>query len=267
MEMSLNNTTSRTFYIPQNLLDGTIKIALVGVGSTGSSMLTELFQLNGVLTKLGFDGLHVTAYDGDVVTPSNIYRQNFWAHDINLSKSEVSIKRLNQFGNVNWEYETRFFNQEDAKKCNFDILITAVDKASVRYEIGQALSELPNKGLWLDLGNDNHRSNVLLGSLNKNGTGGVNRLPSPFELFGGQWLESSKNENDTPSCSTQEAIAKQTFGINGMTARSASSMLLFPLLKHGELKHHGLFIDLHDADISKMPVDPLQWSMYGYEEE
>ncbi|EPR7483984.1 TPA: PRTRC system ThiF family protein [Vibrio parahaemolyticus] len=259
--------TARSFYIPHKWTEQRIKVALVGLGGTGSAMLTELFQMGGILKNLGYAGLDVVAYDGDTVSQSNVFRQNFWEHDIGKNKAEVLINRFNQFGGINWKAVPEFFTSQSVINGDFDLLITAVDKASVRIEIGQALERSSKQGLWLDMGNDNHQANVLLGSLNKNGSGSPLRLPSPFELFGSQWAESAKTEVDTASCSTAEAIKKQTFGINGMTARSAASMLLFPLIRSGELRHHGLFIDLHQADISKMPVDPLQWSIYGYQEE
>lgn len=260
-------STARNFYIPHKWIDRRIKVALVGLGGTGSAMLTELFQMSGILNNLGYAGLDVVAYDGDTVSQSNVFRQSFWGHDVGKNKAEVLINRFNQFGGINWKAVPEFFTSKSVIYEEFDLLITAVDKASVRSEIGQALERTSKQGLWLDMGNDNHQANVLLGSLNKNGSGSSSRLPSPFELFGEQWAESAKSEVDTASCSTAEAIQRQTFGINGMTARSAASMLLFPLFRNGELKHHGLFIDLHQADISKMPVDPLQWSIYGYHEE
>ncbi|HHC7267576.1 TPA: PRTRC system ThiF family protein [Vibrio parahaemolyticus] len=259
--------TARTFYIPSDWVDRKIKIALVGCGGTGSAAATEIFQLSGVLEKLGCDGLDVTAYDGDLVSESNVFRQNFWQHDVGNNKADVLITRFNQFGGVNWKSKPVFFTGEMAVTEEYDLLITAVDKASVRYEIGRALDTSVKRALWLDMGNDNHQSNVLLGNASRHNFYGGKRLPTPFELFGSQWEEAAKTEVDTASCSTEEAIQKQTFGINGMTARSAASMLLFPLLRFGKLDHHGLFIDLHQAEITKMPVDPLQWSFYGYQEE
>lgn len=257
--------TQRSFFIPSHWLDRELKIALIGLGGTGSAMLTELFQMSGILSKIGGKPFIVDAYDGDLVSESNILRQSFWAHDIGQNKAEVLINRFNQFGGIEWNAIPEFFNGDHCKNNKYDLIITAVDKASVRYEIGEALSKQNNNALWLDLGNDNHQANVLMGSAS--GYSDSTPLPSPFQLFGQQWLKASKNEVDTASCSTHEAIQKQTFGVNGMTARSAASMILFPLLRYGKIDHHGLFIDLHEADISKMPVDPLQWSIYGFHED
>lgn len=256
--------SARTFYIPHQWVDRKIKIALIGLGGTGSAMLTELFQMSGLLQKLGHDGFDVVAYDGDTVSESNVFRQNFWQHDIGMNKAEVLINRFNQFGGLNWIAKDQYFDSDECRDNTFDLLITAVDKASVRNEIGRTLSTSQRFGLWLDLGNDKDCSNVLLGS--QSPTNSKDRLPTPFELFGSQWAAVEQTEVVTDSCSHEQAIAKQTFGINGMTARSAASMLLFPLLRNGNLKHHGLFIDLATAEIRNMPVDPIQWTIYGYEE-
>ena len=260
--------TQRDFYIPSHMLDRKLKVAVIGLGGTGSAFLTELFQMDGILKRIGGYGFSVDAYDADMVSESNVFRQNFWPHDLGKSKAEVLINRFNQFGGLSWNAIPEFFTAETATSTYYDIIITAVDKASVRYEIGEALLNSNHKGLWLDLGNNNHEANVLLGSISKNG-GSVevneNALPTPFQLFGKQWKEASEVEVDVSSCSTLDAIHKQTFGINSMAAKSAASMLLFPLLRFGKLSHHGLFINLHEADISKMLVDPFQWSLYGYE--
>lgn len=266
MNNMISSSTSRSFYLPESMTSGVIKVLLIGLGGTGSAIVSDLFQLHGTLVAIGHDGLHVTAYDGDHVSQANIFRQQFWSHDINHNKAEVLINRLNQFGNTDWVAVPRYLEKEDLYNEKYDLVITAVDKASVRVLVGEALEYRKRMGLWLDLGNDNHQSNVLLGSQSSHGTGAAKRLPTPYELFGSQWREASINEVDVNSCSTLQAITKQTFGINSMTAKSAVSMILFPLLRNGELRHHGLFIDLHDADISKMPVDPLQWSLYGYNE-
>lgn len=258
--------TERTFHIPSSWLEKKLTVVLLGLGGTGSSILTELFQLDGVLKKLGGQGLHVIAYDGDVVSESNLFRQAFWEFDLGLNKAEVLINRLNQFGGIEWEAKPKFCNSEILKGMDFDLLITAVDKASVRFEIGNALQGKDKFGLWLDMGNSEDQSNVILGSISGYDSTGI-PLPSPYQLFGAQWLEATKNEDDTPSCSTEMAIQRQTFGVNGMTARSASSMLLFPLLRTGKLKHHGLFIDIKMAEITKMNVDPLQWALYGYNKQ
>lgn len=265
MDIQSIPNTARTYYVPPHFIDKKLKVVIAGLGGTGSAMISELMQLNGILCGLGFKGLHVTAYDGDLVSESNVYRQNFWPYDIGRNKADVLISRINQFTGLNWDAVPDYLTTEELLDQNFDLLITAVDKAAVRYEFGKALNKSLTKALWLDLGNGNHQANVLLGSASKHNPD-KNRLPSPFELYGSQWAEIATSEIDSSSCSTEEAIQRQTFGINGMTARSATSMLLFPLMRSGKLNHHGLFIDLHEAEITKLKVDPLQWSVYGYTE-
>ena len=239
-----------------------INITLIGCGGTGSAMLTELFQMNGILKALGGTGLNVTAIDGDEVSTSNVFRQNFWAHDVGLNKAEVLISRFNAFGGLNWKFSSEYIT-DTSSLPPADIIITCVDKASVRLDINKAInkrSRLSNDCYWLDLGNDNHTAQAYFGQAFSG-----KDIPSPFDLFGSQWETISKTEHEVPSCSTEAAIAKQTFGINSMCAKSAASMLLFPFFRQGRLEHNGIFIDLHEATTTRMNVSPIEWGFYGWQ--
>lgn len=66
-----------------------ITINLVGVGGTGSQVLTSLARINHALIALGHPGLHVVAYDSDEVTLANIGRQQFSMVDIGLDRKSV----------------------------------------------------------------------------------------------------------------------------------------------------------------------------------
>lgn len=249
--------------IPDHWLTDVVDVTLVGLGGTGSAMLTQLFQLHGILKRLGGKGLRVTAIDGDEVSHSNVYRQNFWSHDIGKNKAEVLISRFNMFGEINWKAVPEFITGSNLHLLRCDLLITAVDKASVRYDIGVQLNKLQSQGLWLGLGNNDFNANVFIGSQAPSKTESFH-VPSPFELFGTQWQSLTPTEDDTPSCSTEEAISKQTFGINNLTATSAASMLLFPLFRTGSIDFHGLYIDVRTGNISSVPVHPDQWAALGY---
>ncbi|WP_256385057.1 PRTRC system ThiF family protein [Photobacterium toruni] len=240
--------------------DKVINITLIGCGGTGSAMLTELFQMNGILKALGGKGIHVTAIDGDEVSTSNVFRQNFWAHDVGLNKAEVLISRFNMFGDLNWDFIPTYIT-ESSLLPSTDIVITCVDKASVRLTINDVINSRMRylDGYWLDLGNDNHTAQAYFGKALSG-----KDIPSPFDLFGSQWETISETEHEVPSCSTEEAIAKQTFGINSMCAKSAASMLLFPFFRQGRLEHNGIFIDLHEATTTRMNVDPIEWGFYGW---
>ncbi|ENP8454906.1 PRTRC system ThiF family protein [Photobacterium damselae subsp. damselae] len=249
--------------LPLSFGEREIRITLIGCGGTGSALLGDIFQLSGILKALGGAGIHVTAIDGDEVSQSNVFRQSFWQHDIGLNKAEVLISRFNTFGGLNWSFKPHYVD-ETTSLGNTDIIVTCVDKASVRTLIAKRIEASyfrnSDEVYWLDLGNDNHTAQVYFGKA-KSGLD----IPSPADLFGSQWLEIAKTEHEVPSCSTEQAIAKQTYGINSMCAKSASSMLLFPFFRQGKLDHNGLFIDLHAATTTRMNVNPIEWGFYGWE--
>lgn len=59
-----------------------ITVNLIGSGGTGSQVLTCLARLDVTLRALRHPGLHVTLYDPDTVSASNIGRQLFGASDL-----------------------------------------------------------------------------------------------------------------------------------------------------------------------------------------
>lgn len=54
-----------------------VTVNLIGGGGTGSQILTSLARLDVTLRSLDHPGLHVTLYDPDTVSQSNIGRQLF----------------------------------------------------------------------------------------------------------------------------------------------------------------------------------------------
>lgn len=253
--------------IPHRWLDKQISIALVGCGGTGGEMLDELFRIDSLLKALGGQGLHVTAYDPDRVTGANIGRQRFWPCDIGFNKAEVLITRVNSFGNTDWEYEKVAFDiQEHAS--SFNMLITCVDKPEVRAEIGRKSKEhldsekdfyrgaSDEPQFWLDCGNDAFRGNVILGHFYLGDA--PQKIPNVYDLY--PVLDTMKG-NDEPSCSTVAALEKQDYGINRSVAREAAN-LVWQFLRHGELGHHGSYIDIKAGTVTPLAIDENVWKTF-----
>lgn len=142
-----------------------INIALVGVGGTGSQVLTHLAKIHTALVALDHIGLHVTAYDDDIVTEANIGRQLYSTSDIGLNKAQVLISRINRYFGFNWKSVSAKYKGE---KCN--IVISCIDTAKGRIQIGKLIKnesvyvEPFEKFLyWLDFGNLQNSGQVILG--------------------------------------------------------------------------------------------------------
>lgn len=249
-----------SYRFPAAWLDKHINVALVGCGGSGGEMFDELYRIHSLLIALGGKGLNVTAYDPDTVSPSNIGRQRFWPADVGFNKAEVLVNRVNNFGGLRWSAVDRLFNAEDVSWLHIDILITCVDSPVPRAEIGQYCQRNDFRNvekLWLDCGNSSHSGNVILGHLSGSEDMPV-RLPNVFELYP---MLATMQESNEPSCSTQEALMRQDYGINRSVAREGAN-LLWQLIRHGSIPHHGSYIDIRSGTVSPLAINESVWATF-----
>jgi PRTRC genetic system ThiF family protein len=257
-------SVKQTFNLPEKWLGKPINITLVGAGGTGSALLTELFQMSFLLNEVsnGTTYLNVVVFDDDEVSHSNIGRQAFYCHDVNNNKAETLVNRLNNFGGANWTAIPERFTPEMLPN-NTNILITCVDSAKVRADIGNFYKKTNyNKQdpiLWLDTGNGSDSGQCIFGGLHSKGS----PLPNVFDLYPSL---SSIKDVPTDSCSHIEAVSRQDYGINKKVALEASG-LLWQLIRHGSLQRHGAIIDIKDGTTIPIPIDPNYWSMLGFTQD
>lgn len=238
-----------------------ISVNLVGAGGTGSQVLTALARMNHALTELNHAGLIVRLWDDDVITEANLGRQLFAESELGLHKSVALINRTNRFFGTDWKAETRRFEKdcygrlpENAKET---ITITCVDNVQARFRVAEILKEKSNyrnysnePSYWIDMGNSQYTGQVLLSTVRtirqpkseKYET--VSNLPFITEEFG-ELLKQSEQQDDTPSCSLAEALAKQDLYINSTLAQMGSS-LLWSLFHNGLTENRGFFLNLKD---------------------
>lgn len=236
-----------------------ISVNLVGAGGTGSQVLTALARMNHALTELNHAGLIVRLWDDDVITVANLGRQLFAESELGLHKSVALINRTNRFFGTDWKAETRRFEKdcygrlpENAKAT---ITITCVDNVQARFRVAEILKEKNNyrnysnePSYWIDMGNSQYTGQVLLSTVRtirqpkseKYET--VSNLPFITEEFG-ELLKQSEQQDDTPSCSLAEALAKQDLYINSTLAQMGSS-LLWSLFHNGLTENRGFFLNL-----------------------
>jgi len=257
------------FHIPSSLVNKRIRIAVVGVGGTGGEVLDALTRLDFGLKALGNpEGIHVTAFDADMVEPHNIGRQRFSESDIGLHKSIALIHRINMFYGMDWDAEPTFFNPTQESVRGFDLIIGCVDKASFRVELGklaqQQHASSPNTTLWLDMGNGQHSGQCVLGHVFKTSDEPL-RLPTVYDLYP-SLADPSHDNDDTPRCSLAEALTGengQDLYINGSLATMGMN-LIWQLFTKGELDHHGLNIDVKTLKSSPLMIDEQAWAFFGY---
>jgi len=237
-------------------------VILAGCGGTGSRILTGLTSLHTALLALGHHGLDVTVYDPDIVTESNIGRQNFSPADIGLHKSVVLVTRVNQFMGLNWRAATDKFPHDESRgysSYSGTILITAIDSAMGRVKIADHLRERSHISYWFDTGNTKNSGQVILGSSRNISQPGfddvVEKLPTVADLYD---LASVNEEDHGPSCSLADALKHQDLMVNPIIA-SWAIHILWQGFKQGYLSHHGCFVDLQSTRVIPLPVDPDVW--------
>lgn len=243
------------WHTPTDYLSSEVTVHLVGCGGTGSFVMSELSQLHELLVRLGHPGLNVIAFDGSVVREANLGRQRFHSVDLGLPKSQALIDAERCYNGFNWEACGDYHVGNRNYRKTPLLTITAVDKPSFRRDFGRwfNLERKHNANLlWIDAGNDNSSGQVILG-----GAG----LPTAFDLFSEQY---ERLQDDTSkSCSSEEAIAKQDFGVNSTAARIVGQ-LIWNMLRHGGLDSHGALFDSRRLSIDPLPIDPKVWAAYGY---
>lgn len=250
-------------YTSSNLLNSNdpVKIALIGAGGTGSQFLTGLGQINHAILELGHvTGLHVTVFDADTVSESNIGRQLFSPVDVGENKARILVERINRFYGTCWKSYPVFFNENISDR--FDIVISCVDTVASRRSIQKYLENNDghwNPIYWLDMGNTNATGQVILSATNtKQPEGGCASLPDIFSFFPD--LEDHEDQ-DAPSCSMREALQKQDLFIN----RNISGFgldILWRLFRYGKIEHHGCFVDLENYTTRPLRVINSYISFY-----
>ena len=229
-------------------------VTVVGAGGNGSQMLTCLARLHHAITALGHEGFELTVYDPDTVSPANIGRQMFSPSDVGAAKVDVLITRINSFFGLAWQARPVRFDTHDRA----DLVIACVDSPKSRAEVRRLIHSVP---YLLDLGNRAADGQALLGQiLPARGKDAVGRLdlPDPYKLLP-ELVNTQGKQDDAPSCSLAEALARQELFINDDVTRVAS-LILWNLLRHGQISWHGAFVNAASGRRAPIAVDPDVWA-------
>lgn len=269
VKKTANKTAAKLAYFPpRQLIEERVRVWLVGAGGNGAEMLDNLARMDRALRALGHPGFHVKVWDGDSVSATNLVRQRFLPGDEGQNKAVTLVQRYNLFFGLDWDAQPAHFSAAafqpndhgPAERC--DLLATCVDKAKVRVAVGKAMHGRHSETLWLDLGNDAYDGQVVLGHLGRCHRDGL-RLPNVYDLYPEMAELAASLDRQGASCSAEESLARQEFPVN-RTAATAGATLLWNLLRHGRLEHHGVFFDVRAGRMTPLPIDPVAWQFMGY---
>jgi len=231
-------------YVIKELHNKKVKIDLIGVGGTGSLVLSGLVRLNYAIRKLGHPfGLTVKVWDPDIVTDANLGRQLFTFDEVGMNKAEALVNRYNLGFGLDWEAKAQKYNPG----YNFaDIVISCVDTKEARREIFEDVKRNPRKETYLiDSGNDGHFGQVILGK-------GTEDLPYPYDIRPD--LIKGKDEKKAPSCSLAEALSYQDLFINQWMA-TAVLELIWKMFRKGALTYKGFYINLDNGRMNPINIE------------
>jgi PRTRC genetic system ThiF family protein len=220
-----------------------IEVGLIGCGGTGSHVLTNLAMINEGLKHHGRSELHVTVYDDDLVSESNIGRQTFSEADLGHNKADIMVGRINRFYGYGWEVRPVKWNSVEHRLK--DITISAVDKVSPRKQIHDDYIDIDlyEEKYWLDIGNGENDGQIIMSARD----GQKILLPTFIDQFGKDIPETPEE----PSCSAVESLAKQNLFVNKYMATLATNML-WTLLVNFRIHYRGIF-----ANLSTLETNPI----------
>lgn len=245
--------------IHPNLLKEPVHVALVGCGGNGSQMLTGLARLHYALAALGHPGFVVRVWDPDTVSRANVGRQLFSPADVGLHKAAILVHRVNAFFGLSWAAAPAKYRPA-CDRDDDNIVITCVDSAAARREIGAMVEGHEHIYYWLDLGNRQQDGQVVLGCPVWNDEHRARypeRLPTVLELF--SELVTMKKEDNAPSCSLAEALERQDLFVNQAVVTPALQ-ILWTLFRFGRIDWHGAFVNLKTGRTAPLPVDLETWA-------
>jgi PRTRC genetic system ThiF family protein len=245
------------FTIPERFLEQPVRIVVVGAGGTGSQLCDQLASLEVSLRALGHPGFEVTVHDRARVTRAAIGRQRFTAADVGLVKSTILVHRIRAFYGLDWHAVPR---AHDPRGPTGDLLITCVDLARYRAELGRYHHKRRSTTLWLDAGNDASNGQVVLGHLGDPGE--AVRLPNVYDLYP-ELARMEAEDRAAPSCSAEESLSRQSWPVNRVAAQLMTE-LLWTLFRKGSITHHGAQFALDPLRTTPLPIDPATWAFYGY---
>lgn len=246
-----------------------VTVHVIGAGGTGSRVITELAEMNNALIALGHPGLQVTLFDNDIVSEANLVRQRFAEAELGMHKATARINNINRWFGTNWKAVTKMYNAQNLFRFahpSANIFITCVDKVSARFEIAGIIKKLFSENeyqqskpyYWIDFGNGKDTGQAILSTVSKIPQPKSEKfitvpyLPTIIEEYG-DLLKQSEIDDDTPSCSAEEALNKQDLYINPSIAKMGCS-LLYRLFRNGMTENKGFFLNLNTFIMQPLKV-------------
>lgn len=224
-----------------------ITIDVIGVGGTGSFILSRLARLDFALKQMNHPGLYVNAYDPDIVELFNVGRQNFLPSDVGENKAFCMIEKCNFSYGTDWEAYESFHSGE----INSNITICCVDNIKFRKLLYDFKSNTKSYNesfipfFLLDCGNGKDFGQVVLSNVNEK------KLKNLYDLFPNADEQDVEEIQQTKGCSYREKLEEQDLFINDLIATEAVQ-LLKEIFTSKEINYQGVIIN--QKECKKLPI-------------
>ena len=251
------------FQLPNSFINNqSLKIAIVGAGGTGSHLTSKIALLKRTLDALSREETplcniaQIDIFDTKKINEFALARGLFTVAEIGINKAVALASRYNILlgENVFTGYEKLF---EATFASNYDIVITTVDQAKIRVEIGNT-NHRGKDILWLDCGVSKSEFSVILGELGHR----IGKLPNALDLTDLDSVDDTQNLE--PSCSVMQSIERQVPFVNDINA-SFSLSLLSQLLLQGKITVNGCITDVNTLRSTPIDIHNDTYLQFGYD--
>lgn len=253
-------------YVPEYFISPVhpISIAVIGVGGTGSLVIPRLARLDYVLREMGMAGLHVIAYDGDIIEQNNVGRQNFNKNDIGDYKASNIIQKINMAYGLEWQAVNKYVTGDIP---NLNIIISCVDNVDIRNKINNVKNihkvnirqDYKESFYWLDCGNGKDFGQVVLATMKdidqpKSQLFKTQKtLPSVIDIYGELSQYNTEEKQGIGGCSMAESLAKQDVFINDEVAIQAVKIVQ-QLVRNYRISYHGAVVNQATNKVIGIPI-------------
>lgn len=233
---------------------GPFKILLIGAGGTGSRLIPHLKSLHHALLAMGQAGIKLIIVDPDVVSESNLVRQNFFPAEVGRPKATVLANRLKETYQVPADALVGEVKRLNLGSEDIHLVISAVDNRSARADLHKLITHRDARVCYLlDCGNMKNNGQVIIGQPDNPFNAVLpQRLQTSFELYP-EVMNRRRKDHNLPSCSALESLNHQDLFINEAIA-VAGANLIWRLLRYRELDHQGIWVNLEDGMQMPMPI-------------
>lgn len=242
-----------------------VDVTLIGLGSIGTPLLTQLTYLQRALDQTSGRQLTVTAIDNRVITAREMERAYLPAHLLGQPLAAALVSRVNLACGLNWRGQTQLRSGGAASTPGYGpkrmhVVISAVDSAAERLEISRLLRQTVSAELWLDLGHQGQQGQAVLGwtapAWKTAGSAPDRPLPTVDALLGSA-LKAAAEEQAADAGHGAGADTDATDERCADLLAVLGARLLWSALQPEHLTHHAYFVDLAQGAVNSQRVPPL----------